>query len=605
MPEPTGDSGQARGRGRGGRGGGGNRGGHSDKKNKKRDMGRKEWSRSSGSRRGRDDDRPDAKRQRVEGDGHGTSPRALPFTDEEIGKEERRPKRKVAVMLGYSGSGYKGMQLWVLLPLMRPPLLEFLRLMVYSNTKEKTIEGDLFAAFVASGAISKANSDDPKKSSFVRCARTDKGVHAAGNVMSLKMIVEDDDIVEKINSHLSPQIRVWGIERTNGSFSCYQLCDSRIYEYLIPTHTFLPPHPQSYLGKKLFETAKGTDDLDGYEERQREVWSFWEEADKQYIQPVLDSLDPSVRAAALSAFHSETMNTTDTASQTENGAAEPSTAADPDKAPTANPAATPVSRSTLDSAVRRIKAAYLSAKTAYRLSEARLARIRSALDLYTGTLNFHNYTSSKPFHDASAKRHIKSFTCGAPFLIHNTEWLSLKVHGQSFMMHQIRKMVGMLALVVRCGCPLARIPQSYDAVKLSIPRAPGLGLLLERPVFETYNARAVDKFNRATIDFDRYADAIEEFKQREIYARIWREEEGAQLFHSLCEHVDRLRGEQFVYLTSKGMDGVKARPVRGGGKGKVVEEGGEDEEEVAVAVDPESQSEGEGPQGKRGEGEEG
>lgn len=48
--------------------------------------------------------------------------------------------------------------------------------------------------------------------SFMRAARTDKGVHAAGNVVSLKLIVEDPDIVTKINSYLPDQIRVWGKE---------------------------------------------------------------------------------------------------------------------------------------------------------------------------------------------------------------------------------------------------------------------------------------------------------------------------------------------------------------------------------------------------------
>jgi tRNA pseudouridine38-40 synthase len=136
----------------------------------------------------------------------------------------------VAVMIGYSGTGYKGMQI---------------------DNKQKTIEGDLFNAFVAAGAISKANADDPKKSSLVRCARTDKGVHAAGNVISLKLIIEEDDIIEKINANLSEQIRVWGIQRTIGSFSCYQACDSRWYEYLIPTHAFLPPHWRSMRKKKV------------------------------------------------------------------------------------------------------------------------------------------------------------------------------------------------------------------------------------------------------------------------------------------------------------------------------------------------------------------
>jgi tRNA pseudouridine38-40 synthase len=42
--------------------------------------------------------------------------------------------------------------------------------MKHSTHDHKTIEGDLFQAFVAAGAISKANADDPKKSSFVMCS---------------------------------------------------------------------------------------------------------------------------------------------------------------------------------------------------------------------------------------------------------------------------------------------------------------------------------------------------------------------------------------------------------------------------------------------------
>ena len=38
---------------------------------------------------------------------------ATRFSAEEIAAQERQPKRKVAVMIGYSGSGYKGMQLYV------------------------------------------------------------------------------------------------------------------------------------------------------------------------------------------------------------------------------------------------------------------------------------------------------------------------------------------------------------------------------------------------------------------------------------------------------------------------------------------------------------
>jgi tRNA pseudouridine38-40 synthase len=83
----------------------------------------------------------------------------------------------------------------------------------------------------------------------------------------------------------------------------------------------------------------------------------------------------------------------------------------------------------------------------------------------------------------------------------------------------------MAALIIRCGCPMERINESYGSDKLSIPKAPGLGLLLERPVFDSYNERAVNEFEREKIDFDKFEKEISEFKQREIYERIFREEE--------------------------------------------------------------------------------
>jgi tRNA pseudouridine38-40 synthase len=434
------------------------------------------------------------------------------------------------------------------------------------NALEKTIEGDLFSAFIAAGAISKANADDPKKSSLVRCARTDKGVHAAGNVISLKLIVEDPDVVKKINEALPPQIRVWGIERTTGSFSCYQTCDSRWYEYLIPTYSFLPPHPQSYLGKKLVESAEKEGVYETYRSRQEDVASFWEDAEKDYVNPILEKLDAETKAAVLEAIHASEVDP-ETTAETEKPDSEETTKpevngnatvvtvdgeavdAPNDTAPTSTEDMMDVSNppeTTVDSigeaqalaekpkpaltpvelAVKEIKAAYIRAKKAYRISSTRRQRVQDALSAYLGTRNFHNYTIQKGFRDPSAKRHIRSFKVGTdPIIINDTEWLSLKVHGQSFMMHQIRKMVAMAALVVRCGCPLERIHESYGVDKISIPKAPGLGLLLERPVFDSYNERAVREFEKEKIDFDKFEKEITEFKQREIYERIFREEE--------------------------------------------------------------------------------
>ncbi|KAI9679603.1 MAG: tRNA pseudouridine synthase 1 [Trizodia sp. TS-e1964] len=519
-------------------------------KGKKRNMGRGEWSRSSADRRSRNSEDRDAKRLKLEqGAPETADAQATPndsTTAADANAEARRPKRKVAVLIGYSGSGYRGMQI---------------------NGSEKTIEGDLFAAFVAVGAISKANADDPKKTSLIRCARTDKGVHAAGNIVSLKLIIEEPDIAEKINAALSPQIRIWGIIRTTGGFSCYQACDSRIYEYLIPTYSFLPPHPKTCLGKQLIEYAALAGDTENFMLRQHDVSTFWETVEELKVAPLLAPLDPSARFAILASLY-------------------PQTKAE-EAAPTDRP--NPATEKQIDETARKIKDIYMAAREAYRISPACLSRIKTLLGAYVGTHNFHNYTVQKTFADPSVKRVIKSFVVDpTPIVRNGTEWLSLKVHGQSFMMHQIRKMVAMCALIVRCGCPDERIYQTYGKDILNVPKAPGLGLLLERPVFESYNERTAPKNNRGTIDFDVYKDIIEEFKQREIYERIFREENVDKQFHKFFTHCDNLPGNSLAYLSSAGISAA-SKSLAGGSK--------EDKGAMEV-VDPDS----DGPGSDGGEG---
>lgn len=417
-------------------------------------------------------------------------------------------------MIGYSGTGYKGMQL---------------------NGEEKTIERDIFRAFIAARAISKANADDPRKSSLARCARTDKGVHAAGNVISLKLIIEDEDVVDKINEALPPQIRIWGIQRTNNNFNCYQYCDSRWYEYLLPSYCLLPPHPATFMGKKVAELAKEYGAEEEVAAKMADVKNFWEDVEEKEIKPLLAALDPEVRAAVLEKIHAGEENFTEDGPQEdktqEQGPAEEATSTEPaaeasDKVKLETVSSKHRELNAVDFALRDIKAVYISAKRRYRITPARLGMLQSVLDEYNGTRNFHNYTVQKSFTDASAKRHIKSFIVNPePIIIGNTEWLSLKVHGQSFMMHQIRKMVGLASLMVRCGTPIGRVKESYGNKKMAIPKAPGLGLLLERPVFESYNRKANDSLGKPQIDFENYNEKMNKFKQEHIYTRIFEVEE--------------------------------------------------------------------------------
>lgn len=347
------------------------------------------------------------------------------------------------------------------------------------------------------------------------------------------MIIEDPDIVQKINEKLSPQIRVWGVETTTSGFNCYNLVDSRVYEYLMPSYCLLPPHPSTHLGRKIVELAEKAGELDDVKARQEEVTGWWEEVDQTYIKPILDSVPEDVREIVQkSLFWYEPEQ-----GDANQGDADASTTPAPapaaetkDESAQEKPTEkipfkmTPQQQMVTDT-IKAIKAAYIKARKNYRVPAARVARLQECLSHYEGTKNFHNFTVQKTFKDASAKRHIKSFKVNPePVVINGTEWLSLKVHGQSFMMHQIRKMVAMAALIVRAGCTPDRMLDTYGPDRIAIPKAPGLGLLLERPIFDNYNSKA-EGLGRNPIDFDKYATAMNEFKQRDIYDRIFREEE--------------------------------------------------------------------------------
>ncbi|KAF5350251.1 hypothetical protein D9758_007854 [Tetrapyrgos nigripes] len=179
------------------------------------------------------------KRTKNPGRRRGTRPEGEEAEGSSGSKEPRLPKRQCALLLGFCGSGYRGMQFQK----PQPGLPEQL-----------TIEGELFKALIAAGAVSKDNADDPVKVAFGRAARTDAGVHAVGNVVSMKMIMEVpgvDNMLAHINSLLPPQIRLWDFFRTQGSFNARTHCDSRKYTYFFPSYLLIPPKSGSGLDRAL------------------------------------------------------------------------------------------------------------------------------------------------------------------------------------------------------------------------------------------------------------------------------------------------------------------------------------------------------------------
>lgn len=91
-------------------------------------------------------------------------------------------------------------------------------------------------------------------------------------------------------------------------------------------------------------------------------------------------------------------------------------------------------------------------------------------------------------------------------------WVRINIHGQSFLLNQIRKMVGMAMAVYRGVAPRNGIEIATDPQRnFGTPLAPELGLLLSECLYEAYNARR--KNGLEDLNTDEWASRIQKFKQ--------------------------------------------------------------------------------------------
>lgn len=87
----------------------------------------------------------------------------------------------------------------------------------------------------------------------------------------------------------------------------------------------------------------------------------------------------------------------------------------------------------------------------FEFDEAKLQQLNRVLSRYVGTHNFHNFTARIKPEDPSAKRFILSFEAGKVIEVQGMQFVPCTVLGQSFMLHQIRKMIGTAIAIMR-GC---------------------------------------------------------------------------------------------------------------------------------------------------------
>lgn len=197
--------------------------------------------------------------------------------------------------------------------------------------------------------------------------------------------------------------------------------------------------------------------------------------------------------------------------------------------------------------------------SSFRLEPQALQKANRLFALYQGTHNFHNFTSQKTPDDPSANRYITYMRCGEPFLHDGTEFAVVTVRGQSFMMHQIRKMVGLVVAVMKGYANEEVLERSWGPQKVDVPKVPGLGLMLERVHFDRYNKRFGGDGLHPRLEWEQQQQAAEAFKDAHIYPSIIKTElqEQSMITWMAKLPLHSFQGTQ-TQARSRGADGIAA-----------------------------------------------
>eukprot|EP00088_Acartia_fossae_P047077 TRINITY_DN5099_c0_g1_i12.p1 TRINITY_DN5099_c0_g1~~TRINITY_DN5099_c0_g1_i12.p1 ORF type:complete len:439 (-),score=68.13 TRINITY_DN5099_c0_g1_i12:53-1369(-) len=179
----------------------------------------------------------------------------------------------------------------------------------------------------------------------------------------------------------------------------------------------------------------------------------------------------------------------------------------------------------------------------WRSTPETIDNVNKVLKTFNGSHYFHNYTSGKLPLEPSSRRHIYEFTCGQPFENDGLEYCILKIKGQSFMLHQIRKMIGMTMAVVRGHTSLSKIEETFGMDRIDIPRAPGLGLVLDEVHFDRYNKRYGSDGIHEPLSWAKVEDQVTDFRDNVVFADIMSTEKAS---HSMLDWMIHLGMHRFV-----------------------------------------------------------
>ena len=129
-------------------------------------------------------------------------------------------------------------------------------------------------------------------------------------------------------------------------------------------------------------------------------------------------------------------------------------------------------------------------------------KLNFILNLFHGNHDFHNFTTQNV--QGTTIRYIKHIYANSIKKINGIEYVEVFLHGDSFIMHQIRKMIAFAIFICRNYDDNTIIEQYYNIIfsknNYYIPKAPSEYLYLYNIHFDDFNKRT--PYEKLSVDYD-------------------------------------------------------------------------------------------------------
>jgi len=209
-----------------------------------------------------------------------------------------------------------------------------------------------------------------------------------------------------------------------------------------------------------------------------------------------------------------------------------------------------------------------------------LERLRNLVQKFKGTHNFHNYTNKMRANDPKAQRYIMEFDCNLMDYKEKGRFYRFRIRGQSFIYHQIRKMIGIMVQVIQEDLKDNFIDNSFYQNSVNIWLAPPQGLFLDRVTFDAYNQKT-DIPEKLEFNPEE-EEKVTEFKENVIYPLIADAEFTHKMFSDWLQTTKTLQAQGKPQLIeSEGEDDDDDGTGKGGKKGGKKGKGNNRNQEVS------------------------